>query len=115
MPKYVTIPATPATVLNPDNDEPIGTASFADMIRNIFKDSRVTQGLDMFTAYDLRRELLSAKAGDVLKVPDEEHGVLAGCLKRPTVFSPAFLFSPEPQKMIRAFVDAPSEPPRPTL
>ena|SRR5579859_143971 len=109
---YVRKPKDKARILNSDTDEPIGEASFDDLVRALCKSQRYLQATDVFDGYETRKALLSAKPGDSVPVPDDAWNALVAEAKRPTVLSANFVQSPEALELIRAITDAPSKDPR---
>jgi hypothetical protein len=102
----------PFTPINPNTDEPIQDAkdiTNADIIRALFQDQRITQGLDVYTLRDLRAKLIAAKPGEYVPVDEEHWSVICQCARRSTTLSFIVIVSCEP--FFRGWTDAPTEDP----
>lgn len=111
--RYVTA-IQPFDVIDGMKDTVLATVTWEEAARGLFRDPRIQQSnLDIFALIDLRKALISAKAGDVVAIKEEEWAALCSSLRAGGGFAPDFIHSAE--AFFRAFLDAPTKDPRPTL
>lgn len=130
MAHFVKIPQEPIQLVDPDTDltyiragskaqdgsifakdTPLPVISTADVFRTLFKDDRL-KALDAGSFYDLRKLLVEAKPGDVVRISDEEFDALMPVAKMPKTLNDLFLVSPDGVAFLRAISKAPSEEPK---
>ena len=130
MAHFISMPAEPIQLVDPDTDlsyirkgtkaqdgtvlekdMPLPTISTADVFRTLFKDSRL-KSLDAGSFYDLRKLLVEAAPGSVVRISDEEFDALMPVASKPTTLNDLFLVSPQGVAFLRAISKAPTEEPK---
>jgi hypothetical protein len=84
--------------------------TWKDFVRSLFVDPKFTERLDVFTAYDLRADLLKlVPGGEPLEVKDNEWTVLDDVARHPRTLSPQAVHSC--RAMFEAICHAPTKKP----
>ena len=109
MPKTIKIPADALQVLNPNTDTalddvgaPMPKVFHAEVVKMLFRDTRLAQGLGVFEAFDLRKLLVDAAPGSEVVVDDEAAKVLAEVATKPAIFNTLWLTSPDVVEFLRS-------------
>ena len=113
MSKTIKIPADALQVLNPNTEtalddvgELMPVVSHVEVVKMLFRDTRLAQALGVFDAYDTRKMLVDAAPGSEVVIDDEAAKVLAEVATKPAVFNTLWLTSPDVVEFLRGIAKA---------